>query len=181
MSDVPPTARRTGLLIPVHGAEEVVGDFRRRHNAESVARRIPPHITVLFPFVRVANLDDAVRSVAASHFGCFAAFDAELTRVGRFDEFVWLAPQPRDRFVELIDATCVRFPQFPPYEDTGIEPEPHLTIAAVDDAAAAVEIAALADRELARLLPFRFAVDCVALFEEGSDGTWHETTRFELA
>ncbi len=101
--------------------------------------------------------------------------------MGRFDEFVWLAPQPRDRFVELIDATCARFPQFPPYEDAGIEPEPHLTIAAVDDAAAAVEIAALADRELAPLLPFRFAVDRVALFVEQGDGTWRETTAFELA
>ena len=33
--------------------------------------------------------------------------------------------------------------------------------------------------ELAPLLPFRFAVDSVSLFEELGDGTWQES-RFEL-
>ncbi|MGZ8688738.1 MAG: 2'-5' RNA ligase family protein [Gaiellaceae bacterium] len=173
-----PTVRRTGLLIPVRSAEDIVGDFRRRHNAVSVARRIPPHITVLFPFA--GAVDEALLSTVASHFSCFASFEAELCDVGRFDDYVWLAPQPRDRFVELIGATCARFPQYPPYEDAGIEPEPHLTIAAVYRAAAAVELAALADRELGLRLPFSFTVDGVSLFEEQSGGTWRETTRFEL-
>jgi len=177
---VAPTARRTGLLIPVRSAEDLVGDFRRRHNALSVARRIPPHVTVLFPFARAEALDEVLLSTVASHFSGFASFEAELRHVGRFDDYVWLAPQPRDRFVELIGATCARFPQYPPYEDAGIEPEPHLTIAAVDDAAAAVELAVLADRELGLRLPFRFTVDGVSLFDEQGDGTWRETTRFAL-
>jgi len=49
------------------------------------------------------------------------------------DRFVWLAPEPRERFVELVRTTCARFPEFPPYEGEGGEPEPHLTIGAVEE------------------------------------------------
>lgn len=38
-------------------------------------------------------------------YGRVVAFDFELTRVDRFDEHVWLAPEPRDRFVEQPDGT----------------------------------------------------------------------------
>ena len=56
MPAIPPHERRTGLLVPV-AADELVADFRRRFNAATVARRLPPHITVLFPFARVPALD----------------------------------------------------------------------------------------------------------------------------
>jgi 2'-5' RNA ligase len=179
MPAVPASERRTGLLIPV-AAEPLVDHFRRRHNAATVARRLPPHITVLFPFVRATALDAGTLSELRAHFSTFAPFDAELAGVGQFDDFVWLAPEPRDRFVRLIVATSARFPDFPPYEGEGGEPEPHLTIAAVDGRARATEVAALARDELAPLLPFRFAVTGVSLFEELVDGTWRESSRFEL-
>jgi 2'-5' RNA ligase len=179
MPGVPAPERRTGLLIPV-AAEGLVGDFRRRHNAVTVARRLPPHITVLFPFARAAAVDDATRSELAAHFSTFAPFEAELTGVGRFDEYVWLAPEPRDRFFDLITATCDRFPKYPPYEGEGGEPEPHLTIAAIEEGDSADRVAKLADMEFAALLPFRFAVDGVSLFEELDNGTWQESCRFGL-
>jgi 2'-5' RNA ligase len=180
VGEVAPAARRTGLLIPVRSAEDLVGDFRRRHNAESVARRMPPHITVLFPFARAAAVDAPLLSAVASHFSGFVSFEAELAEVGRFDDYVWLAPRPRHRFVDLIRATCARYRQYPPYEDASAGQEPHLTIADVDRPEAAVELAALAGRELGGQLPFGFAVDCVSLFEEQRDGTWREQVAFPL-
>ena len=179
MHELPPPVRRTGLLVPV-AAEELVGDFRRRFNAATVARRLPPHITVLFPFARAGELDETARSELTAHFSAFAPFEAELSGVGSFDDYVWLAPKPRDRFVDLITATCERFPAFPPYEGEGGEPEPHLTIAAIDDGDSAGRIAEIARSELVPLLPFRFAVDSVSLFEELDDGTWQESVRFGL-
>lgn len=180
MAGVAPGARRTGLLVPVHDADDLVADFRRRHNAASVARRLPPHITVLFPFARAEAVDDSMLADVASLFSAFPRFEAELRAVGRFDDFVWLGPSPRDRFVELIEAACARFPQFPPYGDASLEAEPHLTVAAVDDAAAAAHVAELAEQELGARLPFGFTVDAVALFEERADGTWEESRRFPL-
>jgi hypothetical protein len=46
---VPPAARRTGLVVWVPEAEPLVGPFRARFHAHAVARRIVPHVTVLFP------------------------------------------------------------------------------------------------------------------------------------
>jgi 2'-5' RNA ligase len=180
LGEVAPAALRTGLLIPVPSAEDLVGGFRRLHNAGSVDRQIPPHITVLFPFARAAAVDAPLLCAVASHFSGFASFEAELAEVGRFDDYVWLAPRPRHRFVDLIRATCARYPRHPPYEDASIEPEPHLTIAGVDGQEAAVELAALAGRELDGHLPFGFTVDGVSLFEEQGDGTWREQVVFPL-
>ena len=180
MAGAPPLECRTGLLIPV-AAEGLVGDFRSRHNAVSVARRIPPHITVLFPFVKAAAVNERTRADLAAHFAAFDSFEASLTRVGVFDGYVWLAPEPRDRFLDLITETCARFPEYPPYDGEGLEPEPHLTIASVDDGDHAVRVSSIARAEFAAVLPFRFIVDGVALFEERQDGTWRESSRFGLA
>ena len=179
MPGTPARERRTGLLIPV-AAEELVGDFRRRHNAVSLARRLPPHITVLFPFVKAAALNEDTHSDLAAHFSTLDPFEAALTGVGQFDDYVWLAPEPRDRFVDLITATCDRFPDLPPYEGEGGQPEPHLTIAAIDDGDSAERVANVARPEFALLLPFRFVVDSVSLFEEQDDGMWQESARFKL-
>lgn len=179
MPGIPLHERRTGLLIPV-AADELVDDFRRRFNAATVARRLPPHITVLFPFARVPALDGAMHDDLGEHFAAFEPFEAELTHVGSFEGYVWLAPEPRERFVELITATCERYPAFPPYENAMGEPEPHLTIAAVGDGDDAEQIVEIARSEFAALLPFRFGVTCVSLFEEQADGTFEQPAGFLL-
>ena len=180
MDEVATSERRTALLIPVREAEPLVGDFRRRHDAGAVARRIPPHVTVLFPFVPADAIDEELLATVAEHFAGLSGFEAELRGIGHFDDYVWLGPQPRDRWVRLLGATWERFPEHPPYESQDIEPEPHLTIAAVNDPLVAVELAALAENELGAGLPFRFEADGVSLFEEQGDGTWRETARFPL-
>ena len=179
MPDLAPNERRTGLLIPV-AAGELVADFRHRFNAATVARRLPPHITILFPFARVPVLDGAMRDDLGEHFAAFEPFEAALTDVGSFEGYVWLAPEPRERFVELIAATCERYPAFPPYEGALGDPEPHLTIAAIGDGDNADQIVEIARSELSPLLPFRFAVTCVSLFEEQADGTFEQPARFRL-
>jgi 2'-5' RNA ligase len=146
---------------------------------------MPPHVTLLFPFVRAAAVNGRTLSDLGEHFSALTPFGAELTGVGRFDEHVWLAPEPRERFVDLITATLGRFPEFPPYEGKVGNPVPHLTIAAVGEGDDGTEdrtdaIAELAQSELAGLLPLRFAVQSVSLFEERGDGMWQESSRFEL-
>ena len=121
-----------------------------------------------------------MRSDLAAHFSTFTPFEAELTEVGRFDTHVWLGPEPRELFVELIIATSNRFPEYPPYEGEAGDPEPHLTIAAIGEGDSADQVAERARSELATLLPFRFAVDGVSLFEELGDGTWQESSRFRF-
>ena len=179
MSEIPLPERRTALLVPVP-AEALVDAFRRRHHDFAFERRIPPHVTVLFPFVPAASLDDVLRAQLAVHFSGVAPFEAALTGIGRFDGCVWLAPEPRDRFVDLITATYARFPKHPPYGGKFTEPEPHLTVAEVDEPDSEDAIAELARMELGRQLPFGFVVDCVSLIAEQANGMWQESMRFGL-
>jgi 2'-5' RNA ligase len=179
MAEIPPHERRTGLFVVVP-ADDLVGDFRRRHHAASVARELPPHVTIVFPFVVVSAVDDGLRAELAAHFSSFEPFQAELVGVGAFRRHAWLAPEPRHRFVELMKQTRERFHDRLPRKDELDEPVPHLTIG---EAARGDSVAVLADRartELGPQLPFGFAVDAIGLLEEGADGKWHELSRFEL-
>ena len=180
MAEVPPHERRTALLVQVPVAE-AVDAFRRRYLAASVARGLPAHVTVLFPFGRVTSFDAELRAQVGEHFSAVGSFSAELTRVDRFAAHVWLAPEPHERFIELLESTHARFPQFPPYGDAFTETVPHLTIGEAGPGDSIEHIAAEAERELEAGLPFRFTVDRISLFEERTDGTWQQSDSFELA
>lgn len=58
--------------------------------------------------------------------------------------------------------------------------EPHLTIAKIDGGDRTDRVASIARREFDPVLPFRFVVDAVSLFEERDDGMWQESARFGL-
>jgi hypothetical protein len=174
------SALRSALAVCVPEAEPLVDGFRARFDTRSVALGIVPHVTVLFPFVDVPELP-TVRAAVAAHFSAQPAFDAELVDVGRFDGHVWLAPAPRARWVELIEATCGRFPDTPPYAGAFDEPEPHLTVGEATSAHPLEAIAAAAGAELAPHLPVRFRVDAVAQLEEQPDGMWSVTGGYPLS
>jgi 2'-5' RNA ligase len=161
--------------------EPLVASFRERFAAESVAKRIPPHVTLLFPFVSAAQLDEPTRAHARAHFAALASFDAALESVGRFDGHVWLAPEPWSRFVQLIAETCARFPDQPPYGGVFDEPGPHLTVGAATATHRVDEIFDAAETELAPELPLSFRIDATWLLVEQDDGTWAAAERFPLA
>jgi 2'-5' RNA ligase len=167
------------VIVPE--AERLVASFRARFAAESVAKRIPPHVTLLFPFVPAAQLDESVRTRAKAHFASFAPFGGALESVGRFDSHVWLGPEPRSRFVDLIVDTCARFPEQPPYGGVFDQPAPHLTIGAATADLGVDEIAEAAETELAAKLPLSFRVDAAWLLVEQEDGTWAAAERFPFA
>ena len=184
MTELPPDERRTALIVAVR-AEALVDDFRRRHRGFAFERGVPPHVTVLCPFAPAASVGDGMRAELAAHFSGLAPFAAELTEVAQFDVAVWLAPRPRDRFVDLIAATCARFPDYPPYGGEFPEPEPHLTVAELSDRSEKIGDSVERVVERARVvlgpgLPFAFRVDAVTLLEEQGDGNWRESCRFGL-
>ena len=117
-------------------------------------------------------LDDAALTAALVHFHRVAPFDAELVRVDRFAEHVWLAPEPRSVFVELIRDTCLAFPDCAPYSGAFAEPEPHLTVGQTSPDATVDEIARAAEHDLAPRLPVSFRVEAAWLLVEQADGTW---------
>ena len=169
--------RRSGLVVWVPEAEPLVRSFRERFDAESVARGVVPHVTVLFPFAPAEDVYELVPSVAELA-STFAGFDASLTVVRRFEEHVWLAPSPPWRFVELTEATGARFPGLLPYEGAFENVVPHLTIGVTGPGATIEEIVSAAEHELAPHLPQPFRVEALSLFVEQLDGSWSVDRRF---
>jgi hypothetical protein len=116
---------RTALIVPVPEAEPQIGGLRLAHDS-SAARGVPAHVTILFPFLDPADLDQAA---VADLISRFPAFDFELDRVERFpDGATWLHPAPSLPFVDLTAAVWQRWPERPPYGGAFDEVIPHLTI-----------------------------------------------------
>jgi 2'-5' RNA ligase len=117
----------TALLVPVPEAEEVTSrwwPFWEPAKAEG----IPPHITLLYPFLPPERLDASVLAELGGLFGASASFRFTLAGTGLFqEEFLYLAPEPAEPFVRLTEALVARWPEAPPYSGTVDTITPHLT------------------------------------------------------
>lgn len=152
---------QTGLIVPVPDAEPVVGRHRARLDP-AASWGVPAHVTVLYPFLPPAAVDDAVLRTLGSLFGAFPSFAARLTRVEWFDaDVVWLAPEPGEPFRRLTAAVSDRFPSVPPYGGAFPDVVPHLTVG--DRAPLPALRVAAAD--IAPHLPVPFTVGAVRLIE----------------
>jgi 2'-5' RNA ligase len=166
--------RETALSLVVPEADALVDDFRRRFFTRTVARRIPPHVTLLYPFVDANAVDNALLVRLRELYAPVRPFEFELTRIERFPAHLWLAPEPRERLVELIRLTCAHFPECQPYGGSVPEgePTPHLTIGEAGEDADVDGLATAAERDVGPGLPLSCAARTVSLLEERPDGMW---------
>ena len=156
------------LLVPA--ATERVGTWYR--STRSAIDGMPPHITLLWPWLAAPVPDDAIERVRRVVTGV-EGFALQLCDVGRFPGVVYLAPQPRALVDDLIARLAAAFPATPPYGGAfGQEPVPHLTVATSTDERELDEI----ERRLRTLTenPLRLVVDRVSISEQddGQGGRW---------
>jgi hypothetical protein len=118
----------SALLVAVPAAEPAVG--RHRARLDHAARDgVPAHITVLYPFLPPAGIDEALLASLGRMFAGHAAFGFTLDKVGWFsEEAVWLGPHDPAPFSALTDLVFTAFPSCPPYGGQHAEVIPHLTI-----------------------------------------------------
>lgn len=90
---------------------------------------MPPHVTLIYPFVDADDINDAVRARLAKIAAATAPFELSFQEVGRFTETVWLKLEPAAPVVRLIQALVAEFPTHPPYGGAYAEITPHLTLA----------------------------------------------------
>lgn len=156
--------------------DEHVGKLRRR--LDPAAREgIPPHVTVLYPFMPEASRDRSVVERLEATFAALAPFAVRFGRVGWFDErVVYLAPEPADRFVELTMAAEVAFPDFPPYGGAYATVVPHLTVGEGAPPRRLRRAAGL----LEGVLPLEADVTSVWLMERAGRSGWRQAHAFEL-
>ena len=123
-----PQSEGTALLVVVPAAEPVVGEHRAR--LDSSARvGVPAHLTVLYPFLPTALIDDAVLASLTALFAPVPAFPFTLDRVSWFgDDVVWLGPHDARPFRALTALAWDAFPAWAPYGGQYADVTPHLTI-----------------------------------------------------
>jgi 2'-5' RNA ligase len=151
--------------------------IRREH--VSVARLgVPPHVTILSPFLPAAGLDPPVRQRLAGIARGLPSFGVQFRAVRRFPDALYLEPEPAAPFRRLVRDVCAAFPGHPPYGDPAYLPDsivPHLTIA-IGDRSAFDRLAALA----ARFLPISLAARNITVVAERTDGRWRTVWRLPL-
>ena len=172
------TQVETSLIVPVHEATASVEPWRERLDPFS-ARGMPTHVTVEYPFLPPAQIDDAVRGDLREIFAAESVFGFELASVQWFDErVVWLAPEPDLLFRHLTASVLALWPHLRPYGgQPGLVP-PHLTIGVSEP----VEKLREAGDALERLLPIACTAREVWLMSGTSaPGSWTVDARFPLA
>ena len=118
----------SALLVLVPAAESAVGEHRDRLDA-SARDGVPAHLTVLYPFLPLGLVDDAVLASLADLFAGVPAFRFRLDRVGWFaDDVVWLGPHDEAPFRALTELAFAAFPCCAPYGGQYADVIPHLTV-----------------------------------------------------
>lgn len=123
-----PGADASALYLPVPVAEPLVAEHRRRWDP-AAADGVPAHVTILFPFLDPARIDEAVRAELRAIAAAVPRFTLRFDRVGRFPDVVWLAPEPVAPVAALTDAIVERWPDHPPYGGRIEVVIHHLTVA----------------------------------------------------
>ena len=109
------TVLSSGLIVEVPEVEPAVGELRSRLDGNA-RLGIPAHITVLYPFVPPAEIDDGVLRRLAGIFAAVPAFEHLLVRTSWFDEDVlWLAPEDDAPFRSLTESVQREFPDYLPF------------------------------------------------------------------
>ena len=165
---------RTALIVAVPEAEQLVGEWRAKHDS-SAQHGVPAHITLLFPFMPVEEVDEQILGELRDLFASQPSFRYRLPRVARFPEVAWLAPDPASPFSDLTELIVSRYPEYPPYEGIHDEVIPHLTVAE-----GGPELQDEVDAALTPSLPLEAEALEVTMIVEDASGEWHSGERFPL-
>lgn len=147
---------QTGLILAVPGLLEAVEAWRTAA-LPGAPLAVPPHLTVLYPWVEREPAEEDLRRVreATCHL---RPFHLTFREVGTFPGFVWLRPEPSEAVVAVHTAVATTFAEFPPYAGEHPDFIPHLTVATCEPgdtpALAALAAAALAGTRVPGLGPF---------------------------
>lgn len=147
------------------------------------SKRVPPHITLLYPW-RSAPLKcvdiDALQAVLEGE----CAFQIRFTGLRRFgDHTLYLEPEPNEVLLRIMRNLMTAFPETPPYggEIEMVDPVPHLTIAKANDHQNMERLEREVSDHLLNVLPIEVNAQRVVVMQERVDGDWENHTVLLLA
>ena len=167
----------TALVVVVPEAAALAEPWLERTVLPKPSIGVPAHVTLLYPFVAAAAVDEALLAELGALFARFEAFDFTLVRTSRFPGVLYLAPEPAARFLALTEAIVARWPEHPPYEGEHDEVVPHLTVAEGEP-----EVLDAAETDVAPGLPVVARAREAVLLEEREPGwvRWGPRASFPL-
>jgi 2'-5' RNA ligase len=132
---------------------------------------IPPHITVLVPWVAEPTESDVKRLTEA--VAPFKPFELTFPTAGQFPNgTAWLKPEPFGTVVSLLFSVFQAFPECLPYGGEFPDPQPHLTISSSKQGGPAV--VAEAQAQLKATPAPSVQLTELGLWREGDDGVWRQ-------
>jgi 2'-5' RNA ligase len=129
-----PPVTESALIVPALHLTPVVERFRLRYDPTAAAG-VPPHVTILYPFLAPDQLTDGIVAEVARLLGNVAGFDYSMGELRQFEPGVlYLAPEPAAPFADLTRLVSKHF-GIQPYGGAYSTVIPHLTVArsAVED------------------------------------------------
>jgi 2'-5' RNA ligase len=151
--------RPTALIVPVPSVEPILAEWRGDHREETA---LGPHITILYPFLPPWRITRSVERELGEMTADIAFFDFQFSRIERFPQVHYLAPEPEQPFIRLTEQIVSRWPGQLPYGGAFNRVVPHLTVA-TDASEASLS-------SLARRLPLRAQATVLQLVQQNSRG-----------
>jgi len=163
----------SAVAVAVPEAVPAVDGWRERTCLAKPSLGIPPHVTVLFPFMAPEQIDAAVLGELRRIASQTPCFRFRLGETGRFAATLYLAPDPAEPFIHLTGEIVERFPDWKPYGGVFESVVPHLTVAE-GNAAVLDEV----EVDVRRALPIKaVAREALVIAETRSDTRWHTVAR----
>jgi 2'-5' RNA ligase len=167
----------TAVAIVLDDARPQLEPVRAEFHVDSVAMGIPLHVTLLYPFAP----PDAVDEHALADFcGRFEPFTLTLTGIATWPLVVYAVPEPRESLLAMMHALFEQYPEYPPYDGEIAEPEPHATLAELEQGDSLEDVVNGIRARAESLFPIACDVRDVALLEEYEPDRWRERCRFPL-
>jgi 2'-5' RNA ligase len=130
---------------------------------------VPPHVTVLVPWVEDPSPEDVQRLIAS--VAAVQPFELSFPTAGQFENgTVWLRPEPFDEVRDLVRTVLAAFPECPAYGGEHPDPHPHLTISS--SAQGSPQVLAEAETALASEAAPTVRLDDLTIWREGDDQVW---------
>lgn len=166
---------RTALIVAVPEAASTVDAWRERTAYAKPSSGVPAHVTILFPFLAPAAVDNSLIANLKHLFCAFESFVFVLRTACRFPGVLYLAPVPPEPFQRLTEAVWRTYPRCPPYGGAFDTIVPHVTAAE-----GGTEVLNEAEADVRRALPIAAEATEVLLLEEVERDSARWKTRARL-
>ena len=157
----------TVVLVPALDVGQLVHELRMQHDP-SAAAGIPPHVTLMFPFMPPSDLNAPAIDTLDRVISSAGAFQFSLTGVNQ-QGVVYLEPEPVEPFARLTREISRQFGILPFDGDFGDEPVVHLTVAVVESASIRQQLAT----QLGGVVPIVIKAEEAWLMVGTNASTWN--------